>query len=79
MINCNATGPEDVAITISWYHDDTLVTPASDPRVQISPSGSLTVSNATVSHSGEYTCNASTSYAFDVARVSVIVGGELGW
>jgi len=74
VLNCTASGPPSTIV--QWYHNATLLPDPSTPGIQISPSGVLTVFSAALSHSGEYTCNASTSYEYSVARVTVIVGSK---
>ena len=74
VLNCTISGPPST--TLRWYHNTTVLPNPNTPGVQISPSGFLTVSSAAVNHSGEYTCNASTSYAYSAAHVTVIVGSK---
>lgn len=71
-LNCTASGPPTTVI--SWYHNGTRLDPNLEPNVDFSPPGLLTVTNAAARQTGEYTCNASTSYAYDIAHVDVIVG-----
>ena len=77
-LQCLASGPPpDLApISITWYQNGTQLVPSQDPRLQVSESGTLTVYSADVGQSGVYTCNASTTYGFDLAQVSVTVGCE---
>ena len=77
-IQCRVSAPSAASVSINWYRDGTLLVPTGDPRIQIdTESGTLAVYNADESYSAVYTCNASTSYAFDTSQVTVIIGCEL--
>lgn len=77
-IHCTVSAPPAASVSINWYRDGTLLVPTGDPRIQIdTESGTLTVYNADESYSAVYTCNASTSYAFDTSQVTVTIGCEL--
>ncbi len=74
-LNCVSSGPAEAEL--QWYLSGTLLNPSLDGRLDLAPTGRLTVSMATTSYSGVYTCNVSTSFAFVTAQIHVIVGGNI--
>jgi len=71
---CSYNGPPSVVQV--WSLNGTPLNPTSDPSLSIGPGGSLTVTTPGTQYSGEYVCNVTTSFAFDLVRISVFVGSK---
>lgn len=74
ILNCTGLGPPETST--NWYLNGARLDPESDSNVMVQADGMLIVSDASISYTGTYFCNVSTSFAFVLSSVEVIVGGK---
>ena len=59
-----------------WTLNGVPLIPSQDPNLSLAVDGNLTVLNSQEQYSGEYVCNVTTRFSFDLARVTVLIGSK---